>query len=1062
MNAVSFGHELLRASAGSGKTHQLTSRYLRLLAAGVEPEAILATTFTRKAAGEILERVLARLANAASQPDQARDLGKDPGLKGLTQETCRGLLRLVLRNFHGMRISTLDSFYIALAGGFSLELGLPAGWSICAPTDDAALRSEALERVLEQDAEAVGRLLPLLAPGESRRSVHGALLQTINVHYEIFRGSARASWELLHASEPPPLAGVRVALENLRALDLSSCGHKGFLTARDGDVARFECEDWSGFVGNGLAQRLATGETSYYNKPIPAAARTLYETLLAHAQSQIVRVLAERTRATWELLDRFHRELWALKQTMGGLRFDEVTQALAEAVSRPALTGAALAFRLDGAIEHLLLDEFQDTALSQWRVLQPLAKALWDVKARRSFFCVGDVKQAIFSWRGGMTAIFDRLPAFLGTLSESTLETSQRSTQPIIDVVNAVFGNVARCDVGEKCQDGLAAWAGRFKPHTTVKKDEAGYVCLHTGPALRPESRLVDQRAEHCGEVAEKVRALHLSAPGHDIGILCRKNDTVARMIFDLRELGVEASEEGGNPLSDSPAVELMLSLYTLADHPDHSIAWFHLTHSPLRESLGDVKRRDELSARLRRQLFRDGYGKFAHTWAKALAPACDRRDLSRLQQLIEIAYAYESRSTLRPADFVAWVRQENVADPSAANVRVMTIHAAKGLQFDIVVLPELDSTLLGQPPSFVVGRDPQTLNVNFVCRYAEEGVQEVLKKLLPPEQFRAFAEDRQQGIEESLSLLYVAMTRAVYGLYMYVPGPRPKHNRRDAWYNLLLQTLALDKQCTENALLYERGDPNWHQHVKSGRVSASLPEPAQPIRLRPADTAWPRGLERGAPSRSEGEGLISLDRYLHPSEGTGTAAGTLYHAWFATIGWLDDGAPSEGKLLDVAAKIRKDLPMELWRDLDRRLTQFRAWLTQPLLRTVLTRSAYTDVQGPGFPKALADLWSKGFAPQKVEQERRFLLREGSRLWDGSFDRVVWLADGNRLVAADVLDFKTDALPPDDDMALAARTAHYRPQLEIYRRAAAQLASLPLDAIALRLVFPFAGRVVEL
>src|SRR4029077_16443848 len=97
--------------------------------------------------------------------------------------------------------------------------------------------------------------------------------------------------------------------------------------------------------------------------------------------------------------------------------------------------------------------------------------------------------------------------------------------------------------------------------------------------------------------------------------------------------------------------------------------------------------------------LLAEGYGSFTHGWAKALAKVCDRRDLSRLQQLVEMAYAFQPRSTLRADDFVRWVRQQRVPDPSGANVRAMTIHAAKGLQFDVVVLSEIEASLMGKSP---------------------------------------------------------------------------------------------------------------------------------------------------------------------------------------------------------------------------------------------------------------------------------------------------------------------------------------------------------------------------
>jgi ATP-dependent helicase/nuclease subunit A len=180
------------------------------------------------------------------------------------------------------------------------------------------------------------------------------------------------------------------------------------------------------------------------------------------------------------------------------------------------------------------------------------------------------------------------------------------------------------------------------------------------------------------------------------------------------------------------------------------------------------------------------------------------------------MAYAFQPRSTLRADDFVAWVRGQRVPDPSGANVRVMTINAAKGLEFDIVVLPELDLNLLGPPPPFVVGRDPKSLAPTIVCRYASETVQ----SLLAPDELAAFELDRRQRIEESLCLLYVAMTRAVHALHLYIPGPRPSI-RPDAWYSLLRQALAPQAEWTECRLLLELGDPTAARPGSRGAVAA-------------------------------------------------------------------------------------------------------------------------------------------------------------------------------------------------------------------------------------------------
>ena len=158
-------------------------------------------------------------------------------------------------------------------------------------------------------------------------------------------------------------------------------------------------------------------------------------------------------------------------------------------------------------------------------------------------------------------------------------------------------------------------------------------------------------------------------APQASIGVLVRTNTAVARLIYLLRSLGIPASEEGGNPLVDSPAVELILSLLKLADHPADGVARFHLATSPLAGTLELTDYRNDaaartLSQRLRRQLLDDGYGATVFAFARRLATSCDERDLSRLQQLVELAYEYQPSSTLRTSDFLRLVETRRIADP--------------------------------------------------------------------------------------------------------------------------------------------------------------------------------------------------------------------------------------------------------------------------------------------------------------------------------------------------------------------------------------------------------------
>lgn len=157
---------LIRASAGTGKTYQLASRFLRLLAADVPPETILAATFTRKAAGEILERILLMLARAATDDRHRAELAKSIETPDLTAKRCRELLGRLTRRLHRLQVGTLDSFFAKLASSFSLELGLPPGWRILEGIEATRLRQDAIEALVE--AEKGDDLVRLLRVAHQR------------------------------------------------------------------------------------------------------------------------------------------------------------------------------------------------------------------------------------------------------------------------------------------------------------------------------------------------------------------------------------------------------------------------------------------------------------------------------------------------------------------------------------------------------------------------------------------------------------------------------------------------------------------------------------------------------------------------------------------------------------------------------------------------------------------------------------------------------------------------------------------------------------------------------
>ncbi len=232
--------------------------------------------------------------------------------------------------------------------------------------------------------------------------------------------------------------------------------------------------DWEKLVNGGFVKLFLEGKHTYYNKPVPSELEAVYAPVIEHVKAQLVNRIADQTEATWKLLDRFHRAYQQLKNDQRAFRFQDITQMLASAMQE--MNQGQLAFRLDAGVGHLLLDEFQDTSLLQWTVLEPFAKSSAS-EPRSSFFCVGDVKQAIYGWRGGVADLFASLDRQLENLTERELTRSYRSSQIVIDVVNEVFGKLSENTLMPKLPGVAEVWRKRFQTHSTAEIFPATACC---------------------------------------------------------------------------------------------------------------------------------------------------------------------------------------------------------------------------------------------------------------------------------------------------------------------------------------------------------------------------------------------------------------------------------------------------------------------------------------------------------------------------------------------------------------------------------------------------------
>lgn len=1067
-------HLVIRASAGSGKTFKLSNRYLELVAAGQPADTILATTFTRAAAAEIQDRILLRIAKASVSDQERTALAGFLNLPDLSRPDCLELLAELARNLHRLRVGTLDSFFIQIARSFSWELGLPAGWRILDPLEDARLRDEAVAEVLaDDDRDALTRLVQWLTKGEAQRSLGELLDATVAKLYDLYREAPTEAWSRIPRPAGLEAHELSTCIEELARLKLPT--HKSIAKAHQGDLEAARAGDWDAFPLKGVAGAVCQGKDTYYQKPLDEHIVAVYSELLRHCVAVFLGKLAAQTEATRELLERFDHHYDRLKRQAGGLLFSDVTHLVGgwfrqrgAALDKLALGAGSqsareaieqVAFRLDSHLNHLLLDEFQDTSLPQWNVLRPLAERITRERAGHSFFCVGDGKQAIYGWRGGVAEIFDALDQQLTGLTRAPLNESRRSSPVVIEFVNRIFRDMTQHNHLERSAAGVEQWSREFPEHTTALTGLPGYVTLETGPAPDEETTDDDPLLTHA---AQRIQELVSQAPGATVGVLVRSNATIAKLIFRLRALGVAASEEGGNALVDSAAVQLAVSALEFADHPGHSIARLHLALSPLGALLGlatadnDNERCATIAAQIRQQLVADGYGPTIERWAQQLAPSCDAREWRRLNQLVARAYAHDGQATLRPSDFAAAVREERAADPTSADVKVTTIHKSKGLQYDIVVLPDLATPLIGQPDGYAASRTSAIGPVETICRH----VRLEMRSLLPPRLQELFDEQDRQDTIESLCVLYVALTRAVHALHLMIPPiVKAEKTGLPRTYAGLLRAALTDGQTIDPlTTAFELGDPAWFASRKA------KPQPAPPVaeampelRLAPLDGPRRRGLERVAPSSLEGGRRVQLETQFVGDGLLGRQKGTLLHAWFEQIGWLADGVPADDELRAIAQRV---LDSQLSAShLDQWLADFHAALRRPAIAAVLDRGYYP-----------------GRGPLEVFTERRFAVRRNDEIVSGTIDRLVTELKAGRVVFADIVDFKTDVISEgtsadgaggskratSDANSLAEKVAYYRPQIEAYRESVARSLTLPLDQVAARLVFVSAGQVVEL
>lgn len=1042
-------HLLIRASAGTGKTWQLSNRLIRLLVDGESPERCLATTFTRKAAGEIRDRVYRRLADAALSDLAAERLGNEISRRGLSKEDFQRLLTRVVDTQHRFSVVTIDGLFASIARSFSLELELPPGWSLLDPLLEKRLHSEVLSSLFGQLDEGIrADFLRLLFPGEASAMVVRKLLGDISRFCEVFSASKDSAWQWYKTpGSSLPDDG------NLSESRWAECSEALLLFAvpktkngSDNAVWRkafdqlqliIKEKNWEAFCRHGFVKAMLEGKDSYSRQEITAEALDLFEPFVDQARAVLLPRLVSSTRSTRDFLSAYCLMLDRALRRNAAVRFSDVGRLISSKDIMQRMP--EVYYRLDAQARHVLFDEFQDTSSEQWRVLKPLVEeTVAHADKSHSFFCVGDVKQAIYGWRGGESRLFDEVCDLWPYLHSVDMQRSYRSSQAVISAVNEIFTRLPQVDTIAESDDVfarvVAEWTKGFITHETAKTS-TGYV------ELRQVQCGDDKEAGLVAETVSLVRSLLRENSDISVAILLRRNKLINRFLYAFQnppagEEAIEASGEGGASLMDSRLVQGYVALLRAAEHPDDSLARQYFLSTPLAELFisSGCSEISPFLEQVRDQICEQGIGRATSIILRQILsrdsstnPLYSAHDRQRAASLIEKAYIYERQPAGdRLDDFVRYIEAATVENARPAAVRVMTIHKSKGLEFDAVILPELSQPLTqGAGDALIAVADSVS---GFYDRVVVRPTKE--QQLLDPRLKNVVEEARKKQLSDSLSVLYVGVTRAAEALYMLIPDTGL---RGTTYAGILREILASGSVGNEegqgSAVIYASGDPRWYDTF-SAEVRVLVEEqPVSPFVFSSPVVLRQRGLQHKAASDASSE-KVALARIVSGDARQETEFGSMVHLLLSRISWIENEA-------------------DWWETVDRELEslgQMSEWSLEITDSAAEIRNLLVSAwQSPDLQRCFSPSSSSGQKPQ-LFRELPWVLRQGNALVRGIIDRLVVYQSGGKL-RAEIFDFKVSK-EQDRDLLFQ----RYKPQLLAYRNAVSQMWKIPEEDVAIGLV----------
>ena len=835
----------ISASAGTGKTKSLIDRILALLLNGATPSKILCLTYTKAAATEMLTRLSSQIQQFASLSDsellnelEALGFGK------IYVNTARRLYEKSLISSEWVQIKTIHSFCFGILEKFPIETGLMPGVNLCDDYEKKRFLNQAIEKVIFQDdyrrfSEFISRftidiseifgnnvlkLQKFIAKFDNFESLYCDFFNIENREFlfsenkdaflinESFNGDTQQIFQeladILSSGEKKDIKKSEILQKNAQKLS------EDFIYA-------FLTKDFS------IRSKLCSKKLSDIYPNLPEKMQEAAQKALRFYEKKNRYISAEANIALFSVVEKILFEFNELKRKKHCIDFDDVISMTSGLLNNIDW----VMFKIDNNIDHLLVDEAQDTSPEQWEIINAITDEFFaNYGSEKTIFVVGDEKQSIYSFQGADVQIFQKMRKKFEQRSRASgqnfhnidLNKSYRTTGNILSFVDDVFKNTKHYTNRTELA-GVVDIVDLFEDEKSEKDGDIWEVKTDTEPIsiMTAEKKLAKYIADFIKNSIDSrifVESKNRAAEASDFMILFQRRNvhTMREIIKALRKNGIAASGIDRSLLKNEIIVEDLIALAQFAIFPLDDLMCARVLKSPVvgisddelmrmcleREEKGlweHCLQNSELCRKYRLQelqkiidqaLCESAYTFFSHAlntndlkekFILRLGEKC----LEALYDFIDVVMNYEKENTPSLQSFLQWFRtfgNEIEIKRELFNcencVRLMTVHASKGLQAPFVFLA--DTHFYRTKNEKILKTDDGILLWNFSSDFRTSEMQKLC------------AEYDKYETEESKRRLYVALTRAED--YVCILGQNQEKRRNTCWYDLIKSEMDVEK----------------------------------------------------------------------------------------------------------------------------------------------------------------------------------------------------------------------------------------------------------------------------